>query len=185
MWGNYTLFAIILNPFFGAIYTPSEISVIGMVFIFSGFIGCIIGGIYIDKTRNFKLCIRVLCWSCFAFYALGVYVVSLENFIVLSIASIFLGITNVPILPSSYQFTVLVCQPIPPPVVNGFMMTCAQLYGFLLSFAISPLCEVGQVPVMVYYASSQLISAIASIFLVKGAPKDKYPLINQSKKSED
>ena len=50
LWGNYTAFGNVLNPFFESIFNPSEIAVIGMGFVFCGLLGCLAMGVYLDKT---------------------------------------------------------------------------------------------------------------------------------------
>ena len=173
IWGTYTIFAVILNPFLGPLFTPSQLAIIGVVYILSGLVGSIIVGFYIDKTYNFKFAIRFIAFGNTLCFAVGIWVVTTKNFIVMTITSIPLGLTTVPILPSVFQFTALISQPIPPAIVNGNMMMTAQLYGFFASLGVSPLCSRGQWPVMLFFTACSSIAAILSIFLKKGSPQDR------------
>jgi hypothetical protein len=50
MWGNFIGFGNLLTPLFDAQFTPSQISLIGGVFVIAGVFGCYSMGLFIDKT---------------------------------------------------------------------------------------------------------------------------------------
>ena len=52
---------------------------------------------------------------------------------------------NVPILPSTYAYATRIDSSVPQQVVNGLMMSGAQLYSFFMSLLVTYLLEFGQV----------------------------------------
>ena len=50
IWGGYITLGNVLTPLFDSQFTPTQISIIGVVFVLTGVIGCFLMGLYIDKT---------------------------------------------------------------------------------------------------------------------------------------
>jgi MFS family permease len=101
-------------------------------------------GLFIDKTQKHLIGIRTLAivleiviFSCIVLIPLG-------NLYVTLILGAFLGFFTVPILPSSYAFAAKITPGMAPAVVNGLMMSGAQLYSFFGSLIITWLLNYGQ-----------------------------------------
>jgi len=172
MWGNYTAFGNILNPLFISQYSPAQISLIGVVFVLFGLIGCLIVGTYLDKSKNFKLAIRVLSIGLAIGFVVGIYVIPLGNFYITISFGAVGGILNVPILPATYPYTVLISQPTPPAVVNGYMMTGAQLYAFIFSLFYAWTLSISQAFAISVFAATTCVAALTALLLKKGSPGD-------------
>ena len=79
LWGNYTAFGNVLNPFFNSLFNPSEIAIIGVGYVLSGLIGCFIVGSYLDKTKNFRKATRVLCIVLTFLYFIGTFFIEVAS----------------------------------------------------------------------------------------------------------
>lgn len=64
-------------------------------------------------------------------------VIPLGNIYYTCIFATFLAFFIVPILPSTYPYTVLISQPIAPSIVNGLMMTGAQLMAVINTIVVT------------------------------------------------
>ena len=126
MWGNYITLGNVLSPLFGPQFTPSGISLIGVIFVMAGAIGCFIMGYFIDKTQKHLFAIRFITVALTLFYIIGSFGLLQIGVLGLTCAfAFFAGIFNVPILPSSYSFATKLTSPAAPAVVNGLMMSGA------------------------------------------------------------
>ena len=74
--------------------------------------------------RTLAICLEVVVASLFVLLPIG-------NLYVTLVAAAFLGFFTVPILPSSYAFVAKITVGMAPSVVNGLMMSSAQLYSFV------------------------------------------------------
>lgn len=75
----------------------------------------------------------------------------------------FAGLLNVPILPSSYSFATKITGQMPPAVVNGLMMSGAQLYSFAASLFVTFLLSKGQIYGLSYMAASMVLAATFTV----------------------
>lgn len=50
VWGNYITLGNCLTPLFADQFSPSKISIIGLIFVLTGVIGCYMMGLFIDRT---------------------------------------------------------------------------------------------------------------------------------------
>ena len=72
MWGTYVTLGNVLTPFFSPNgFTPTQISLIGVIFVFSGVVGCYIMGLFIDKTQKHLLGIRIITVSLAVLYVVA------------------------------------------------------------------------------------------------------------------
>lgn len=92
-------------------------------------------------------------------YTIGAGFIWIGNFPATVVFSCVTGFVQVPILPATYPFTVLISQPVPPAIVNGYMMTAAQLEAFFMSFIIAYVSKWGQIPGLSVFAVLSLIAA--------------------------
>ena len=91
-------------------------------------------GKFLDKTKMFLPAIRFCTCAMAILYGLSNIMLPIGNIYLTFIFSIFAGIFNVPILPACYGYSAVLTGSMPPSVVNGFMMSCAQLYSCAFSF---------------------------------------------------
>ena len=100
-------------------------------------VGAVITGIYLDKTRSYKLTIQVLTIATTVFFFSGCFTITKLNVASGFIACFVLGFFSIPAMPATYPFTVMLCHPLPPAIINGLMMLGAQVYAFLMSILVT------------------------------------------------
>ena len=130
LWGNYITFRNELTPLFAAQYSSAEITLIGIIFVLFGALGCYIVGAFLDKTRKFIFAVRFIAISLLIVFAASIYVLSIGNFWITCSFAVLGGLFNVPILPAAYQYASQITRKVPPPVTNGVMMSAAQTWAF-------------------------------------------------------
>ena len=133
VWGSYITLGNCLTPMFSSQFSPAEISIIGIIFVITGVIGCYLMGVFIDKKQKHLIAIRCIVIGMVLLYGSSVFLIPIGNLAVTGAFAFFLGLTNVPILPSSYSYATKLVGQMPPAVVNGLMMSGAQFYSFLAS----------------------------------------------------
>ena len=144
LWGFYLCMGNCLSPMFAAQFTSSQLSIIGIVFVLSGLIGCYIMGIFLDKTQSNLLAIRGISLFTMIILGLAIWLLSKGNiYISVTVASL-CGLFCVPVLPSTYGYAVKLTFGISPTVVNGLMMSSAQLYAFVSSLLAAQLLLIKQ-----------------------------------------
>jgi len=114
LWGNYITFRNLLTPLFTSQFSSAEISSIGVTFVLFGAIGCYIMGVFLDKTKNFILAIRIVCIAVFVTFAASLILLPIGNFWISTSFAVFGGLFNVPILPAAYQYASLLTRKTPP-----------------------------------------------------------------------
>jgi len=72
----------------------------------------------------------------------------------------FIGLVNVPILPSSYALVAKLTPGMAPAVVNGLMMSGAQIFAFLASLIMTGLLNYGQRYGIGFFLITQLIACV-------------------------
>lgn len=75
--------------------------------------------------------------------AAGCYFVPLGDLTISCMFAVFAGLFNVPILPSTYGLSTKLVGNMPPAVVNGLMMSGAQLYAFFATLALTAILDIG------------------------------------------
>ena len=78
-------------------------------------------------------------------YFTAIFLLPIGNLFVTCAVCFFAGMLNVPILPSTYAFATKIDSSVPQQVVNGLMMSGAQLFSFFESLLASYLLSFGQV----------------------------------------
>ena len=137
-----------------------------MVFVLFGVVGCYVMGIYLDKTKNFLPAIRTITIAMAVLYALGLVLLPIGNFWITSAFAFFAGIFNVPILPACYSYAAnKLVGHMPPSVVNGLMMSFAQLYTFCMSFLIAYLLSIEQRAGISGMCLTMCIAAVGTMFI--------------------
>lgn len=144
MYGDFVSFGNVLTPLFGDQFTPAQISVIGVIFVITGVIGCFLIGVYIDKTGMTKRAVKFITLVTLILFITGMYLLSLGVFWVTCLLAVFLGMALIPVLPAGYALAAKVASNFPPNVVNGLMMSVAQVYSFIVSYLMTWLLSYGK-----------------------------------------
>ena len=76
-------------------------------------------------------------------YFSALFLLPIGNLVVTCGVCFFAGMLNVPILPSTYAYATRIDSSVPQQVVNGLMMSGAQLYSFFMSLLVTYLLEFG------------------------------------------
>jgi len=175
MWGNFIGLGNQLTPLFSSQFSPALISLIGASFVVAGVIGCFCMGLFIDKTqkhlfgiRGLAIAVMVSISLCTAFFPLGSLPVTV------TIVAL-LGIFTVPILPSSYAFVSKITPGMAPSVVNGLMMSGAQLYSFFGSLVATWMLSYGQRIGLGWTVFTQTIALLCTL-CIKYEPQAEFSI---------
>ena len=134
MYGTYVALGNTITPLLGPNgYTPSQVSIIGVIFVFSGVVGCYLMGVFIDKTQRHLVGIRFVTIGLACLYMTATLILPPGIFVLTCVFGLLAGMFNVPILPATYSFATKITGSMPPAVVSGLMMSGAQLYCFIAS----------------------------------------------------
>ena len=79
----------------------------------------------------------ILVFSSMGIIPLGVLEVTM-GFVFLA------GVCSVPVLPSTYAYSTILVPDIQPAIINGIMMSAAQIYCLLVSLLMANLLNYGQ-----------------------------------------
>ena len=96
-------------------------------------------GLFLDKTMKHLFSMRLVSFTVTVIILVGFPVLNSGILWLNCLFAFFLGLLILPILPASYGFVAKVTGTIPPAVVNGLMMSGAQLYSFFVSLIVSAL----------------------------------------------
>ena len=164
MWGSYVTLGNVLTPFFNPNgFTPTQISLIGVIFVFSGVVGCYIMGFFIDKTQKHLLGIRIITISLGTLYLLANLIIPPGILVLTCVFAFFAGMLNVPILPAAYSYATKQTGNMPPAVVNGLMMSGAQVYCLCSSLVMTYILGFGQRYGLIFYVVTIAIAGICTI----------------------
>ena len=94
-------------------------------------------GMFLDKTKKHLVGIRFLASSLAVLYGCAMFMLPIGSLPLTCVFAFFAGILNVPILPCAYSYATKLTGQMPPAVVNGLMMSGAQLYSFISSLLVT------------------------------------------------
>ena len=106
--GTWISLGNLLTPLFGDLYSASQISTIGGVFVLFGVAGTVTAGIIIDKTQAYIKIIRLICIVCSIMAMLLIWIIPTGNLGLTLLSLAFLGTFISPILPAGYSYSVLI-----------------------------------------------------------------------------
>ena len=172
MYGTYVALGNTITPLLGPNgYTPSQVSIIGVIFVFSGVVGCYLMGVFIDKTQRHLLGIRFVTIGLACLYMTATLILPPGIFVLTCVFGLLAGMFNVPILPATYSFATKITGNIPPAVVSGLMMSGAQLYCFIASVVQTWLYGYGQIYGLIFAGCMVIVAAICAL-CVRDTSKD-------------
>jgi len=80
----------------------AEITLVGIIYVVFGAIGCYIMGAFLYRTKKFLLAVRLVNITLFSIFALSIFVLPIGKLWITCTFALFGGLLNVPILPASY-----------------------------------------------------------------------------------
>ncbi len=96
---------VVIDPFFEALnFTPTEVSILGGVFIISGVISSLLFGILLDKYRKYLLITKIISLGSFLVLASFYIIMQTGSKLFVFIISVIFGIILVPFLPVGTAF---------------------------------------------------------------------------------
>ena len=155
----------VLTPLFGGAFTSAEISLIGIIFVVTGAVGCFLMGIFLDKTKKFLLAVRFLSIALCILLAASTVILPLGVLWMTCVFGFLVGLLSVPILPACYQYAASQTSKLPPAVVNGLMMSSAQTWAFFASLIATYILGVGQVYGISFCVFTIAIAVVCSCFM--------------------
>lgn len=158
----------LLSPIFEPYdYNPTQISTLGVIFIISGVISCLIVGRLLDYYYKFLLTLRIVCWGSTAMAIVAIFVFPLGNIYLTAILMVLAGVLILPIIPVCISFACEVTFPMQAAMINGGVQLSGHLIGFLMEVIASYLVTVSTLVTLIFFAASGLIGAIFTIFIVE------------------
>ena len=165
--GLFITLGSVLTPFFEGIFTASQISLIGGLFVISGVFGCFFMGLFLDKTMNFLLGVRLVSFSVTVIMIIGFICLHSGVLIWVCLLVFFLGFAVIPVLPSGFGLVAIQAPTVSPAVVNGLMISGAQLYAFFMTLLVDYVLGKGQLLGFGVMFLTCLVAAICTCFLKK------------------
>ena len=154
-----------LTPLFGGYFTSAEISLIGVIFVVTGAVGCFLMGIFLDKTKKFLLAVRFLSVALCVLLAAAIFVLPLGVLWMTCVFGFMVGLLSVPILPACYQYAGSHTTKLPPAVVNGLMMSSAQTWAFFGSLIATYILGVGTAYGVIFCVITVAVAVVCSCFM--------------------
>jgi sugar phosphate permease len=143
LYGLYCAIAGVLNSFTAPYgYSPGDLSVICLVFSISGILNSFIIGLLLDRYQCYKKALLALCIS--SIFALSLSALTLPSGRVgfQAIAMMWTGASMIPVVTICFSFAAELSYPVPESNSIGFMISVAQIFGFLLGLALSAICSI-------------------------------------------
>lgn len=130
VWGAYNVLATALQPLVSPFnFSSSDSGNLGAITLISGLIGSVVWGLFLDRTKKYKL--SLLCCtglSLASLVAIGL-LMQTENFALLAIATAVYGFFTTPVFPLSYEFCAELCFPVAEAASGGLMVVMTQIVG--------------------------------------------------------
>lgn len=155
---------------------------IGIVFVFSGILGSYLMGLWMDKTKNTLLGLKLSSIGMQIIYFGSLYLIPLGNFPLTTVLAFFIGLLNVPILPAGYGFAAEITIGTPVAVVNGLMMNGGELYSFFFSYLSVYLLGISQLTFLAWMCGMSIIGTLCILFVKK--PKSAEEQIAEAEEQE-
>jgi MFS family permease len=133
LYGIYTALGAVVNfitePYD---YTNTDNSIFAAVLIFCGVLGSFVFGMVLAKTAKYKMVLFILGFGAITSLSIAMYTLPSKSVALFSINLAFVGITVVPIIPTSYALAVELTYPLPEAMSNGMMVMLSQIFGTLV-----------------------------------------------------
>jgi FLVCR family feline leukemia virus subgroup C receptor-related protein len=104
-------------------YSTNDPSVFGALFIVGGIVGSAVFGIWVEKTRMYKMAVFTICILSSTFSVAMSFIFKQNNDIVVSILCFFLGFSMVPIMAVAFDFGVEITYPIGESFSTGVLLS--------------------------------------------------------------
>ena len=124
-WGNYTVLGNVLSILFGQAFNPTQVSMIGAVYILVGLVGCQVLGAIVEKTQAYRAVIRCICLITPILFAAFSLTYSMESFYLMLVLGGIAGFFNVAIFPISMAYAVKTAPNDSAATANGFLALMA------------------------------------------------------------
>ena len=142
-YGSFTILAVILNfllePF--GLSDPIYSSVISVIPIVSGMVGCIISSIYLKKYETYKKIIVICMLGATGWLFFFLMMLWTEKFILVCLSMFTIGLFVVPLIPAMLEFACETCFPIGEATCTGFIYALAHIFGGIGGIALTALVE--------------------------------------------
>jgi FLVCR family feline leukemia virus subgroup C receptor-related protein len=133
LYGIYTALGAVVNFITAPYgYSNTDNSIFATVLIICGVLGSLVFGMVLAKTAKYKMVLFILGFGAMASLSFGMYTLPSESVALFSINLAFIGITVVPIIPTSYALAVELTYPLPEAMSNGMMVMLSQIFGTLV-----------------------------------------------------
>jgi FLVCR family feline leukemia virus subgroup C receptor-related protein len=128
-----TVMQAIIFPFG---YTQLQSSTLGVVMNVASVVGCLLIGIYVEKTKRFRISIIVSGIIGLCAYGLFTGVLYANNFIILAIATCILGFVLAPSGPLALEFGCELTFPVGEATSGGVILSVIQIFCPVQTFII-------------------------------------------------
>lgn len=136
--GSYYALGTLLNPII-LYYFPNEhlnAGRIGLTLVLSGVAGSIIAGLWLDKTKLYKLTtVTIYVLSCIGMLAFT-FTLIYSNIYIVFLCSGILGFFMTGYLPVGFEFAAELTYPEPEGTSSGLLNASAQIFGIILTLGI-------------------------------------------------
>ena len=120
---------------YDAAYSP----VLGAVFIIGGMIGSAIFGIWVEKTKKYKLATILICLLSTLMMGMLILSFALKSVLFTAFMCLFIGVVMIPIMPVGFDFALELTFPVGESMSTGFLFSMGQFWGIIFTVMTSGL----------------------------------------------
>lgn len=142
-------------------------AIVFVAYMLTGLVSAIIFSAIVDRTKQFNLIQRTLCFlSLLSFLPMFVTVPS-GNLWLLAMNTSVMGVFMVPVIKISYTYVVELTHPIKEPVSNGVLQLSSMISSAIGSICVTQLIQVYGPNAALFTFLAMIIFSLVSIMFVK------------------
>lgn len=168
--------AIISSITFSYGYMSSDNAIFGGSFIICGILGSFFVAVLLDKIQKFKATLQILTALSLISFLIAFLTLPWGNTLLFALTIMLIGGSMVPIVPTSFAFSVELTYPTSESISNGMMILPSKVYGVILGVVASYLCRSSPLYAIGLMALNAFISFIAIFYLHEEFRRLKYSL---------
>jgi sugar phosphate permease len=108
-------------------FTALDNSIFGATFLISGLVSSMVFGSILGKFKCYRLVFRIITIGSFIFLLNTFFTLPTRNNVLFALNMTFLGMTLIPIIPVSLDFSVILTEPVPEEMSAGWMILVSQV----------------------------------------------------------
>jgi len=117
-------------------YTQVQAANLGVILNVASVVGCLLIGIYVEKTKRFRISIIISSFVGLCAYGLFIGILYVDNFVALAIVVAILGFVMAPCGPLALEFGCEMTFPVGEATCGGVILSIIQIFCPVQTFAL-------------------------------------------------